>query len=273
MFTWWQQRRRNRVLAVPPPPQWHDWLQRNVWQYRLLDPRRQQRVQQFVQIMRQEKDWVGGNQLVVTDQMCVTIAGQAALMTLGFERPYYFDRLKTIVIYPGLYSARPHSAAELILGEHQPAPSVPEVRSGESWQGGPIVLAWQVVLRNGRERSNRHSVVIHEFAHHMDSLDGFTDGAPPMTDYQFERQWYRTTASEYRRLVQQARSGEKSLLDGYGATSQAEFFAVAAECFFTQPHDLALEHVDLFDVLVRLFGQDPREWLPAADAPLDSEVH
>jgi Mlc titration factor MtfA (ptsG expression regulator) len=98
----------------------------------------------------------------------------------------------------------------------------------------------------------------------MDGLDGSTDGAPPLTDYKFEKKWYRVTQREYERLLRLASRGEHTLLDPYGATNQAEFFAVACECFFTRPHALADKHDELFAVLVRLFGQDPRDWLPTA---------
>jgi hypothetical protein len=148
------------------------------------------------------------------------------------------------------------------LGELSQPTSDFDARTGESWQGGPIILAWDAVLRQGRNRRLRSNVVLHEFAHHMDGLDGSTDGAPPLTDYEFERKWYRVTAAEYQQLARMAHHGEESLLDHYGATNKAEFFAVATECFFTQPHELASEHGELYAVLERLFGQDPRGWLP-----------
>jgi hypothetical protein len=133
---------------------------------------------------------------------------------------------------------------------------------GESWQGGPIVLAWNTVWRDGRSSRRRRNVVLHEFAHHMDSLAGTTDGAPPMTSFEFERRWYRITDVEYKRLLRFSQRGESTLLDPYGATSHAEFFAVSTECFFTAPHEFARRHDELFSVLVQFFGQDPRAWLP-----------
>ena len=91
-----------------------------------------------------------------------------------------------------------------------------------------------------------------------------TNGAPPFTDFEFEKKWYRVTSAEYQRLLEFARRRQPTLLNHYGATNHAEFFAVATECFFTQPHALAVEHEKLFAVLVRLFGQDPRDWLLTA---------
>ena len=264
-FGWFKRRRRRRWLAEPWPAAWEGWLVANVWQYAALDPPRKQRVREFVRVLCEEKDWVGGNRLAVTDEMRVTIAGQAALLTLGFEQPYYFDRLRTIIIYPGVYQSQPTEGYDFLIGQQDQPNSLPEVRSGESWQGGPIVLAWQAALQEGRRRRCGRSVVVHEFAHHMDSLDGTTDGAPPMTDFQFEKQWFRVTSAEYEQLVQLSQRGERTLLDQYGATNHAEFFAVATECFMTRPHPLADQHPELFAILVRLFGQDPRDWLPASE--------
>lgn len=262
IISWLTNRRRRKWLSQPIPAEWDAWLRLNVWQYPHLDEARQRKVREFVCVMFHEKDWVGGNRFVVTDEMRVSVAGQAALMTLGFERPWYFDRLHTIILYQGAYAASPQSTSDLILGGITLPEEEFDTRLGESWQGGPIVLAWSVVQRDGQSARRARSVVIHEFAHHMDGLDGTTDGAPPITDFKFERQWYKVTSVEFNSLVERARAGERSLLDAYGASNHAEFFAVACECFFTRPHALKNEHQDLHLALVRLFGQDPCEWLP-----------
>jgi len=263
-FNFFRNRRRKRWLAARRPSLWEDWLRANVWQYRHLSANQQAKIQRFVCILLHEKQWASGGGLQVTDEMRVTIAGQAALATLGFEKLYYFERLQTIIVYAGTFSSGQLSSGDLLLGElGQPTPDF-DARTGESWQGGPIILSWDAVLRQGRHARLGRNVVLHEFAHHMDGLDGRTDGAPPLTDYEFEKKWYRVTEAEYERLLGFARRGEETLLDHYGATNQAEFFAVATECFFSQPHELALEHDELFAVLVRLFGQDPRGWLPRA---------
>ncbi len=260
---WLNNRQRRKWLALPIPAEWDAWLELNVWQYAHLDETRQRRIREFVCVLLHEKDWVGGNRLLVSDEMRVTIAGQAALMTLGFEKPWYFDRLRTIIVYQGVYSATPQATSDLILGGLNLPDEQFDTRLGESWQGGPIVLAWQAVVGEGRNPRSNRCVVIHEFAHHMDSLDGSTNGAPPMTDFKFEKQWYQVTSAEHDLLTQRARQGERTLLDQYGATNHAEFFAVTCECFFTRPHELKSEHAELYGVLVRLFGQDPSEWLPA----------
>ena len=263
MFNFFRNRRRKRWLAEPEPSIWSDWLQQNVWQYKHLDEQQARRVHGFVCILSHEKEWASGGHLVVTDEMRVTIAGQAALLTLGFGNPYYFDRLRTIIIYPKPFQGRPESTDDLLLGKQSESIIDFSARTGESWQGGPIILAWNIVLQEGRNPQRSRNLVAHEFAHHMDGLDGQTDGAPPIIDYEFEKRWYRVTGREYKQLLRFARSGKPTLLDHYGAENQAEFFAVATECFFTRPHALSQEHADLYAVLTRLFGQDPRDWIPS----------
>ena len=262
MFFNSRKKHRQQWLATQTPQRWEEWLRRNVWQYPYLEHELQKRVREFVCILWHEKDWVGGGQFEVTDEMRVTVAGQAALLTLGFDEPYYFDRLKTIILYPDSYKQQPTSTEDLFLNDSE-GPRLPsEGLVGESWQGGPVVLAWKVVLRDGRHARRRRSVVLHEFAHQMDSLDGSTDGAPPMTSFDFEKRWYKITDIEYKRLLQFVRGQQPTLIDPYGATNHAEFFAVVTECFFTSPHEFAERHPELFAVVEQLFGQDPRQWLP-----------
>ena len=102
------------------------------------------------------------------------------------------------------------------------------------------------------------------FAHYLDGLDGDVDGTPPSAGREQEQTWYRVTEAEYRRLVGQARRKEVTLLDHYGASNRAEFFAVASECFFEQPQAMRREHEELYGVLRDFYRQDPAQWLPDA---------
>ncbi len=106
--------------------------------------------------------------------------------------------------------------------------------------------------------------MIHEFAHHVDGLDGNIDGTPIIADRQQVRTWYRVIDEEYQRLVDEAAQGEATLLDRYGASNRAEFFAVASECFFERPHALRDQHRELYDILANFYCQSPAEWLPDA---------
>ncbi len=135
---------------------------------------------------------------------------------------------------------------------------------GEAWYHSPIVLSWQHVVQAGRNASNGGNVVLHEFAHYLDGLDGEVDGSPPLGGNEQARTWYRVTEAEYRRLVGAARRHEVTLLNQYGATNRAEFFAVATECFFEQPHAMRRQHEELYAILRDFYRQDLAQWMPDA---------
>jgi hypothetical protein len=123
-----------------------------------------------------------------------------------------------------------------------------------------VLLAWSSILHP--ERSNHTNVILHEFAHHLDGLDGDMSGSPPMTDANQLRDWFRVTEDHFLQLVGQVRRDEATLLDHYGASDRVEFFAVATECFFERPHDMKARHPRLFEVLATYFRHDPTTWMP-----------
>jgi MtfA peptidase len=257
-------RRRNQLLAEPFPAAWNDYLVNNVRHYAHLDPLMQSRVKAVVSVMVAEKHWSGGGGFTVTDEMKVTVAAQASLLALGLDEPYFFDRVQSIIIYPDVYVHPPQFARHWNVLEGVPV-------AGEAWYHSPIVLSWKYVLDAGRNTSSGRNVVLHEFAHHLDGLDGEVNGAPPLVGRRRAKTWYRVTEAEYRRLAGAARRREVTLLDHYGASSRAEFFAVATECFFEQPGALRRQHGELYAVLQDFYRQDPAQWLPdaAVTAPAD----
>lgn len=258
IFSWLKNQRRNRLLAEPISSAWHDYLTRNVRHFGRLDSTKRSLVRQVVQVLVAEKNWVGGAGLDVTEEMKVTVAGQAAVLGLGMEEPYYFDAVQTIILYRGPYEHPPLvQSHHWIVGEGIPV-------YGEAWHRGPIVLSWRNVLASGRNESDGRNVVFHEFAHYVDGLDGEVDGTPPLIGRQRQQIWYRVTEAGYLRLVGQARRDEVTLLDHYGATNRAEFFAVATECFFEQPHAMQRQHEELYGVLRDFYRQDLVRWLPDA---------
>jgi Mlc titration factor MtfA (ptsG expression regulator) len=256
IFSWLKNRRRKQVLSEPFPTSWRDHLGSNVRHYQYLTPGQRAMVEQVVQVFVAEKRWVGGAGMEVTDEMKVTVAGQAAILVLGLEEPYYFDRVQSLILYQGAYQ---HPARRYGWIVHEGAPIL-----GEAWRPGPIVLSWRKVLESGRNASDGGNLTVHEFAHYLDGLDGEVDGVPPLAGHEQERTWYRVTEAEYLRLLGQARRNEVTLLDHYGASNHAEFFAVASECFFERPQAMQREHAELYGVLRDFYRQDPAQWLPDA---------
>ena len=263
MLSWFKNRRRRRLLAEPFPKEWLGILQRNVPYYALVSPDQRDRLRDDLRIFIAEKQWVGCNGLEVTDEMRVTIGAQACLLLLGIAANYYYDRIKSILIYPRAYrqpAQMQHGA--LVVNTNR-------VLLGEAWPRSPIILSWSDVLAGSADPHDGHNVVFHEFAHHLDGLDGSTDGTPPLESRQQYRDWDHVMDEEYQRLVEAARSGTPSLLSYYGATNRAEFFAVATEAFFELGREMKREHPELYEALRGFYRQDPASWAqgPARNHP------
>jgi Mlc titration factor MtfA (ptsG expression regulator) len=128
---------------------------------------------------------------------------------------------------------------------------------GQALRGGPVILVWDEVARAARHPELRHDVVYHEFAHELDMLDGSADGTPPLHDPGEYRRWVEICSREFLSLRDRARRGLPTFLDAYGATHEAEFFAVATEQFFTAPTALRRLHPELYAVLSGFYRQDP----------------
>ncbi|QDU56315.1 zinc-dependent peptidase [Aeoliella mucimassa] len=246
--------------------EWREMLRRHIWQYQYLSSRHRLRVDEVVCRMVGEHRWTGGSGYEVTDEMRVVISGIVGLMSLGLDEPYTFPRVPEIILYPkGFFATSEQMSAwssHPVLGSNLNQP-----RLGEAWQWGPIVLAWDRIV-DPFDNSGWHvNVVIHEFTHHLDGLDGDMEGMPPLESSELEHEWHRVTELDYLQLVGEARRGEQGLLSHYGATNRAEFFAVASEVFFDHPHDLRDEHPHLYEVLAKFFRQSPADFLPRDAQP------
>ena len=144
-------------------------------------------------------------------------------------------------------------------------------RLGEAWDSGAVVLAWDAVEHGTTIPDDGHNVVLHEFAHQLDFEDGKADGAPVLgsEDFWFRqrsryRAWARVLSREYEQLRAEIQQGQAEVLDGYGATNPAEFFAVATESFFERAVQMREKHPELYEELRRYYRQDPAQWSPDA---------
>ena len=133
----------------------------------------------------------------------------------------------------------------------------PQGRLGEAWTSGVVVLSWDDVQLGAADVRDGHNVVLHEFAHQLDQEDGSADGAPILPRRSMYSAWGRVLGAEYEELREAAETGKKSVLDAYGATEPAEFFAVATEAFFEKPIQLKKKHPELYEELKSFYGQDP----------------
>jgi Mlc titration factor MtfA (ptsG expression regulator) len=253
LFGWLERRRRRRLLAAPFPTDWLAHLRHNVAAYELLTEAEQARLRDDLRVFIAEKSWEGCGGLTVTDEIRVSIAAQACLLLLGVEHDY-FANVQTILVYPSAYRSPD--------GEVGPDRVVHEGigRVGEAWHGGPVVLAWDEVQAGGQDNRDGRNVVMHEFAHQLDFLDGLIDGTPPQENAEQYREWQRVMTVEFDRHCEDVEQNWATVLDAYGATNRAEFFAVATECFFEKPRQLQERHPDVYGVLRGYYRQDPARW-------------
>jgi MtfA peptidase len=252
LYTAW---RRSRIRRRAFPAAWRDILRRRVPYVRGLPADLQLQLKRHMQVFLAEKPFIGCAGLTVTEEMRVTIAAQACLLLLNRRRPTYYPQLRQVLVYPGAFAVdRVHTDAAGVQQEQRRA------LSGESWQQGQVILSWADTLAGAAGTDDGQNVVIHEFAHQLDQENGPANGAPTLSGRRARERWARVMAAEFGHLQRDTAAGQPTLLSSYGATSPAEFFAVASEVFFEQPQSLAAQHPGLFAELSRFYRLNPLSW-------------
>jgi len=244
-------RRRERLANQPFPEAWQAILRRNVPVFGRLPQADQQELQRHVLVFLGEKRFVGCAGLEITDEVRVTVAANACLLLLHRSTDYY-PGLSSILVYPRAYTA----PARDWLPNGTVIEGV-DVRQGESWRDGTVVLSWDSVRRIAGDPRAFDNVVLHEFAHQLDSSWGKGDSTPVLQDRSSFLAWARVLQKEYEALRARVGRRGRTLLDDYAATNPAEFFAVATECFFQRPREMLQEHPDLYQELKSFYQQDP----------------
>ena len=131
--------------------------------------------------------------------------------------------------------------------------------AGESWQRGPVILSWdETEFAGAIDGSN---LVIHEFAHKLDMQNGVANGYPPLHSNMNSRKWVKAFSDGFEKIQQQCKSGKRSTIDCYAATSPAEFFAVMSEVFFECPDIVNKQYSAIYTQLCEYYRQDPMEML------------
>tara|TARA_B100001059_G_scaffold205005_1_gene214676 strand:+ start:22858 stop:23679 length:822 start_codon:yes stop_codon:yes gene_type:complete len=250
----WRRYQRNKIQARPFPQQWRAVLKQRMPYFRALPADLQLQLKKHIQVFIAEKKFIGCEGVTVTDEMRVTIAAQACLLLLN--RPdYYYPKLRQILIYPAAFIVRGASpdAAGVVREQRR-------VLSGESWGQGKVVLSWQDAKEGAATPDDGRNVVIHEFAHQLDQEKGLATGAPLLSRSSDYQQWSSVMQQAFAQLQLDTASGIRGLLDGYGATNPAEFFAVISEVFFEQPEQLQQHYPALYQQLSQFYRLNPLSW-------------
>jgi MtfA peptidase len=226
-----------------------------------------------------DKQMSAAGGLELTAMMQVNIALQACLpiLNLGLE---WYRGWSSIVVYPREFLV-PRSVADEDGVVHEYVEPI----TGEAWEGGPLLVSWEDAQRNTTDTGAAYAVVIHEFVHKIDLLDGAADGRPP-----FSRDlhagieplhWNRVLVDTFERFLSELQLIESELpagvdpdsedadphyahlpFDPYAAHDEAEFFAVSSEAFFVEPRLLQRAFPEWYALLSEFFRQDPLARLP-----------
>jgi len=241
-----KKRRRAKLYKADFKQSWIKILESNFQLYNKLPNDLRRQLHGHINIFLNEKNFVGYNGIKIDDTIKLTIAAQACVLLLNRKTNYY-PHLTNILVYPYAFTHSDHEG------------NAHSGRLGESWHRGPIVLSWQHSQVGGKIDTDGKNVVMHEFAHQLDQENGDSDGLPILQHNNIQ-QWSGVLSKEFKTLKLKLKMRKKSLLDKYGATNPAEFFAVITEHFIEQPRQLKKKHPELYLELKKYYQLDPVDW-------------
>ncbi len=260
LFAWLKTKRRERALTAYalPDDEWKAALH----ELPFLDhyePDALARLRELTTLFLVEKSIVSGATsgeyaLEVTAHMRIMIGVQACLLILGrgatvAEAMSDFDGWENVVVYPGDFP-RTYDFEDEAGVVHR----LDEPIAGESWDGGPVLLSWPAVEAGYDETGM--ALVIHEFAHKIDMLDGAVNGMPPLPAN--GRPAFREAIdAAYTHFCGCVDRNLETAMDPYAAESIDEFFAVSCEVFFAEPELLLHEYPAYFAQLQWYFRVEP----------------
>ncbi|ADE11394.1 zinc-dependent peptidase [Sideroxydans lithotrophicus] len=239
-----------RILRRNPIPQhiWHS-VTRHAVVLHELDAVQMAHLRELATWFLHSKQINGVQGLDVTLPMRVTVAAQACLLILNLDVDH-FDNWVEVILYPGAFRVH-HEQVDAVGVVHSEA----SVLSGESWLRGPVILSWDDVERDTHDCQTGRNVVLHEFAHKLDGLNGAVNGMPPLRSGMSRKRWAEDLGAAYAVLCRQVAAGDPACIDPYAATSPAEFFAVVSEYFFAAPAILKKCYPDVHRQLELLYHQ------------------
>jgi Mlc titration factor MtfA (ptsG expression regulator) len=196
-----------------------------------------------------EKSLEGAHDLELTAEMQRIIALQACLPILNLGLDWY-GGWYSVIVYPAQFIPERKYIDEYGIEHRSNA-----VLSGESWHRGPVVLSWEDTEHAGE--IDGHNLVIHEFAHKLDVLNGAANGFPPLHRGMNVTKWVDSFSEAYNDIQNRLLHRDGLPIDRYAASSPAEFFAVISEVFFEQPDVVSRFYPDVYHQLKQFYRQDP----------------
>ena len=214
-----------------------------------LTPAEQTQLADWVVLFLHDKTIFGAAGLEINDQVRFTIASQACLLILNLD-PDWYRGWSEIIVYPDQFV--PHREH---IDEHGIVHESRYPMMGEAWLSGPVILSWADVAQAGT--LDGMNVVLHEFAHKLDMLNGDANGLPPLHEGMRVREWADAFKVAYADFCRRVDAGEDTAIDPYASESPAEFFAVLTEIFFEAPGLLHAEYPLVYAQMRAFYRQDP----------------
>ncbi len=253
MFGFFKKRRRERILreAHLDEAGWNRALSDYSFT-RALNADERNRLKQWVILFLAEKPINGAGKLHIDNGARLAIAIQACMLILNLDLDWYKSWTE-VIIYPGEFVARHEEVDDAGVVHTINAPM-----SGESWEHGTVVLSWADVQQAGQAgHDGAYNVVIHEFAHQIDMLNGEANGFPPLHGNMVREEWGKAFSMAYAHFCKRVDDWEDTAIDEYAAENPAEFFAVISEAFFETPLTVRNEYPDVYAQLALFYRQDP----------------
>jgi hypothetical protein len=246
--------REKNLMVRELPDEWLRILERNVALYRFLPEELKKELHGRMNIFIDEKEFEGCGGLAITDEIKVTIAANACILLLNKNLECY-PSLNSVLVYPSAYIARGarRLGNQVIQGNEN-------ALDGESWEYGNVVLTWDAVKYESRKPGIGNNVTLHEFAHQLDQANGAADGIPILRNREEYERWNKIMEEEFNELCDETENGIEDVIDEYGASNRAEFFAVATEAFFSCPKLMQQKHPALYLELKDFYLLDPVAW-------------
>jgi Mlc titration factor MtfA (ptsG expression regulator) len=233
--------RRKLAEREPFPEAWRHVLQARVPFYQRFDDRQRQRFETKLKVFVRTKAFAGAGGMVIDDETKVVIGAAAARLVMNLPDEHY-GRLNEVVVYPSHYKHKDRHGFVVF---------------GEAFGPGVVVLSFDAVVQGLADPHDGHDTATHEFAHALDAADGAFDGTPELEGVEAYAPFAAVMTKAFAHLRSRAGRKGRRLLRDYGATNEAEFFAVATETFFEKPQQMKKREPELYAVLSAYYRHDP----------------
>jgi Mlc titration factor MtfA (ptsG expression regulator) len=263
MFGLKQWRRRRILVKASLDEQLWDRVSGRFAFVQRLNAQEKRRLRDLCVLFVHEKQISAAGGLELTPEMKLGIAVQACILVLnlgpegrGLEQ---YDDWVEIIVYPAEFVPRHEFRTEEGLVNVDES-----AYAGQAWLQGPVILSWADVENAGGV--DGMNVVIHEFAHKLDMLNGAANGFPPLHAGMSRHAWSAAFKAAYEDLCRRVEAGENTDIDPYATESPAEFFAVLSEAFFEIPDIVREVYPQVYEQLAQFYRQDPasrdlpRDW-------------